>query len=469
MKPLNNVIQLSPAKRNRAELAFLPAALEIAETPPSPVGRAIVWAVIAVFSFALLWTCLGKVDIVATAPGKIVPAGRSKIIQPFETGVVRGIHVRDGQKVKSGDPLVDLDATINAAEKNHLKADLLAAELDIARLKAELASPADPFSAYAPPKDATPALLAAQRRYLLTQTEERRAKIAASAQQKAQKEAEAATAKATIAKLEAAIPLLKQKADIHRALIGQQLVTKLAYLETEGKLVEEEHELEVQRHRLKEAEAAIAAITETRNHTASEFERQLSADLSEAERKAAGFREDIVKADQKTALQHLTAPVDGVVQQLSIHTLGGVVTPAQQLLVVVPLDSALEIEAMISNKDIGFVEEGQEAQIKVDTFPFTRYGLLSGTVLSVSGDAIAPDPLKEKTASPSSKQDQKQQDLSFMARVSLEKTFMQIDNRLVNLTPGMAVTAEVKTGRRRIISYLLSPLMQYQDESIRER
>jgi hemolysin D len=262
---------------------------------------------------------------------------------------------------------------------------------------------------------------------------------------------------------------LKQKADIHRALIGQQLVTKLAYLETEGKLVEEEHELEVQRRRLKEAEAAIAAITETRNHTASEFERQLSADLSEAERKAAGFREDIVKADQKTALQHLTAPVDGVVQQLSIHTLGGVVTPAQQLLVVVPLDSALEIEAIISNKDIGFVEEGQEAQIKVDTFPFTRYGLLSGTVLSVSGDAIAPDPLKEKTASPSSKQDQKQQDLSFMARVSLEKTFMQIDNRLVNLTPGMAVTAEVKTGRRRIISYLLSPLMQYQDESIRER
>ena len=332
MKSLNNIIHLSPAKRNRAELAFLPAALEITDTPPSPVGRAIIWAVIAVFSLALLWACLGKVDIVATAPGKIVPSGRTKIIQPFETGVVRAIHVRDGQKVKAGDASIDLDPTINAAEKNHLKADLLAAELDIARLKAELASPSDPLSAYAPPKDADPALLAAQRHYLLTQTEERRAKIAASDQQKAQKEAEAATAKATIAKLEATIPLLLQKADVHRALIGQQLVTKLAYLETEGKLVEEEHELEVQRHHLMEAEAAIAAITETRNHTASEFERQLDADLAEAERKAAGLREDIIKADEKTALQHLTAPVDGVVQQLSVHTIGGIVTPAQQLL-----------------------------------------------------------------------------------------------------------------------------------------
>ena len=117
---------------------------------------------IAVFSLVLLWACLGKVDIVATAPGKIIPSGRSKIIQPFETGVVRAIRVRDGQKVKAGDALIDLDPTINAAEKNHLKADLLAAELDIARLKAELASPAHPLSAYVPPKGVAPALLAAQ-------------------------------------------------------------------------------------------------------------------------------------------------------------------------------------------------------------------------------------------------------------------------------------------------------------------
>ena len=306
----------------------------------------------------------------------------------------------------AGDPLIDLDPAINAAEQNHLKADLLAAELDIARLKAELAAPSDPLTVYAPPKEGEPGLLAAQRHYLLTQAEEWRAKIAAADRQKAQKEAEAATAKATIAKLEATIPLLLQKAEVHRALIGHQLVTKLAYLETEGKLVEEEHELEVQRLHLKEAEAAIAAITETRNHTASEFERQLYADLSEAERKAAGIREDIVKAEEKKKLQHLAAPVDGIVQQLAVHTIGGIVTPAQQLLAVVPAGSELEIEAMIPNKDIGFVEEGQEAQIKVDTFPFTRYGLLSGRILHVSSDAITPDPAKDKAPGPMTKRRQ---------------------------------------------------------------
>jgi hemolysin D len=157
------------------------------------------------------------------------------------------------------------------------------------------------------------------------------------------------------------------------------------------------------------------------------------------------------------------------VQQLAVHTVGGVVTPAQPLLVVVPADSEIEIEAMISNRDIGFVREGQDAQIKVDTFPFTRYGLLSGRILHVSGDAITPDPSKEKTSNTQDKDASKPQDLVFAARVSLAAKAMQIDDRLVTLTPGMAVTAEVKIGRRRIISYLLSPLTKYSHDSIRER
>ena len=302
----------------------------------------------------------------------------------------------------------------------------------------------------------------------MSQSEERRAKVASLDLQRMEKEAEAGTAKATIVKLEATAPLLKQKADIHRALIGQKLVTKLAYLETEEKLTSAEQEIQVQRAHLKETEAAIAQITESRNHTASEFERNLNSELAEAERKAAGIREDIVKTQEKTRLQHLTAPVDGVVQQLSVHTIGGVVTPAQQLLIVVTLDSELEIESMVSNNDIGFVQEGQEAQIKVDTFPFTRYGLLSGRIRHVSGDAMAQDWQKDKPSRPGEK-DEKPQDLAFAARVSLEAKTMQIDNRLVTLQPGMAVTVEIKTGHRRIISYLLSPIARYGHDSIRER
>jgi hemolysin D len=193
-----------------------------------------------------------------------------------------------------------------------------------------------------------------------------------------------------------------------------------------------------------------------------------------AKQKAAGLAQDVIKAERRTTLQVLSAPVDGVVQQLAMHTNGGVVTPAQAVLVLVPLDSHLEIEAMVSNRDIGFVHAGQQAEIKVDTFSFTRYGLLHGEVLNVSQDAITrdkpPDKLNEKApGAETATSEPKGQEMNYAARVSLNRTQMQVENNLVNLSPGMAVTVEIKTGSRRIISYLLSPLMRYKQEILRER
>jgi hemolysin D len=182
----------------------------------------------------------------------------------------------------------------------------------------------------------------------------------------------------------------------------------------------------------------------------------------------------VKKASERTKLQLLTAPVDGVVQQLAVHTVGGVVTPAQVLAVVVPIDSHLEIEAMVSNRDIGFVHAGQEAEIKIDTFSFTRYGLLHGKVLNVSPDAITrqkpQDNYNNKNlGNESESSEPKGQEMVYAARVSLDQTQMQIEDKLVNLSPGMAVTVEIKTGSRRIISYLLSPVLKYKQESLRER
>jgi membrane fusion protein, hemolysin D len=170
----------------------------------------------------------------------------------------------------------------------------------------------------------------------------------------------------------------------------------------------------------------------------------------------------------------LTSPVDGVAQQLAIHTVGGVVTPAQALLVVVPSDSRLEIEAMISNRDIGFVHAGQEAEIKIDTFSFTRYGLLHGTVLTVSQDAVIRDRRQDRAddralGTQSDTSEPKGQELNYSARISLDRTRMLIDDRVVNLSPGMAATVEIKTGSRTILSYLLSPLMRYRQEALHER
>ncbi len=477
MKSVRNIIPFphDPKRRDREELAFLPAALEIVETPSSPVGRAIGWTIMAVACAALAWACLSDVDIVATATGKITPTGRTKQIQPFETGVVRAIHVADGQRVHAGDVLIELDPTINAAERDHTQSDMITSLLDAARLRAALVEDGDPVAAFVPPPGASPEQIATQRQFLIDQVAEQRAKVAALDRQRAQKQAERDTGAATIEKLEATLPVLEQRLEIRKTLYDHSTGSKASYLELLQSYVEQQHEIEVQKSKLREAEAALAAIIQTRAQTVAEYRRTRYGELVDAERKAKGYKEDLIKAQEKTRLQLLTAPVDGTVQQLAVHTVGGVVTPAQVLLVIVPAESHLEIEAMVPNRDIGFVREGQEAQIKIDTFNFTRYGLLHGKVLSISRDAITRDkPADSKQnekalGSETESSEPKGQEMSYAARVSLDSTQMLVDGRMVDLSPGMAVTVEIKTGSRRVITYLLSPLLKFKEESLHER
>jgi hemolysin D len=363
------------------ELAFLPAALEVVETPPSPIGRAIGATIIAIFCLALTWACLGTVDIVAIAPGRVVPSGSTKIIQPFDAGVVRAIHVHDGQSVKAGDVLIELDPTMTETDVEHARAELL------------------------------------------------------------QKQAERDTIAATVSKFEATIPVLERKVEVRKYLSDNGLGSKLVYLTDYQELIGQQQDLNVQKSRYREAEAAVTAATQ-----------------------------NVLKAEHRAKLQLLTSPVDGVAQQLAVHTVGGVVTSAQPLLVVVPADAHLEIEAMVSNPDIGFVHTGQNAEIKVDTFNFTRYGLLHGKVTSLSQDAISMDKPQDKGDKTATAPNESNTQQSFYsARVSIDEAQMLVDGSLVNLGPGMAVKVEIKTGTRRIISYLLSPMVRYGQEVLRER
>jgi membrane fusion protein, hemolysin D len=476
MKSAKNVVEF-PKQRDRRqkdELAFLPAALEIVETPPSPIGRAIGVSIIALFAAAIAWACIGTVDIVAVAPGKIIPSGRIKVIQPFETGVVRAIEVRDGQRVNAGDVLLELDPTINSAELEHLRSDRLAAQLEAARLRAVLDGGNDPLAHFKPPEGAPADLVSVQRRFLVSQAAEQAAKIAGIDRQIAQKQAERATTQASIDKLKATIPPLEERVGIRKQLFNEKLGSKLLYLSELQDLVSARQDVRVQQSRYGEAAAAIAALVESRNRAVAEYQRAVSDELVKTEQKAAGLAQDIIKAEERTRLQKLTAPVDGVVQQLAMHTIGGVVTPAQTLMIIVPSESHLEVEAMISNRDIGFIEPGQEAAIKIDTFNFTRYGVLHGKVLNVSLDAITRDKPQDRGSekvlgAETTSSEPKGQELIYLARISLDRTQMQVDTKKVNLVPGMAVTVEIKTGERTIISYLLSPLMRYRQESLRER
>jgi hemolysin D len=472
MKLANKNISFLRASPEETE--FLPAAMEIVETPASPVGRAVALTIIAIFCFALAWGSLKRVDIVASAPGKIIPSEGTKVVQPFEIGMVRAIHVRDGQTVKVGDVLIELDPRINESERDHLHADLTAAQLEMARLRAGLANIDNPLEAFHPPADAPPYQVAMQQNYLIKQAAEYHAKIDALDRQRDQKQAEQDTIQATIDKLSRIIPIVQERVDIRKSSSDREYTSKFQYLEMMQLLAEQEEELIVQKSRLREAKASVAALAEVRRQTVAEFERTLFGQLAEAERKADGLVHDVAKSQQKINAQYLTAPIAGTVQQLAIHTVGGVVTPAQVLLALVPSDSPLEIEAMISNRDVGFVQPLQRAEIKVDTFNFTKYGLLHGDVISVSKDAIIRDKPLDRAAekslgADSTSSEPKGQDLSFAARISLDRSQMQIDEKLINLTPGMAVTVEIKTGSRSVLGYLLSPLIRYGQEGLRER
>jgi hemolysin D len=473
MKSIENILPFTrrQPRPDSIDRDFMPAALEIVETPPSPIGRALAYTIMALFAVAIAWACLGKVDIVASAKGKIVPSGRTKVIQPFETGVVGAIHVRDGQVVKAGDPLIELDPTLNEADSKHAQHDLMAAQLDVARLKAALTD--DPLKAFDPPADAPAEILEIQHRLLVDQTAEQQEKLAVLDRQHDQKAAERETAGATIEKLEASLPVMADRLEIRRTLYEHNTGSKANYLELLQPYVEEQHDLEVQKRHYDEATAALALIGEQRKQAIEEYQRTRLGELVEAERKAAGLSEDLVKAQHRAALQILTAPVDGTVQQLAVHTVGGVVTPAQTLLTVVPLDAPLEIEATVQNSDVGFLRVGQPAEIKVDTFNFNRYGLLHGNVEDVSADSIPRDraerPNSAARARDADTSEPTDVDLVYTARITLTTRQMMVDGNMVDLAPGMAVTTEIKTGERRIISYLLSPLLRFKQESFRER
>jgi hemolysin D len=477
----SNVIRLRKDmfSRNRQDTArqFLPAALEILETPASPVGRAIGGLIILFFLVAILWATFGHVDIIATAQGKVVPTGRTKTIQPLEPGIVAAIRVQDGDKVVAGQILIELDRTVTRAEQKHVASDLIASQLDVARLSALR----DSFESGSIPRDiavppgASEADVARTKSSMRSQAGEQLAKLASINRQIEQKKAEAESVIATIAKLDASMPLVEETASIRKKAMEIQYGNHIAYLDAQTRLVEQQNERLVQQRKLVEIEAARQALEEQVEQTKAGYEHQVLNDLSDAEKKVAGLRQDLVKADQKTEEQILRSPIDGTVQQLAVHTVGGVVTPAQQLMAVVPADSHLEVETMISNRDIGFVSPGQQAEVKIDTFNFTRYGLLQGKVVGVSQDAIVRDKPNQKPADKklggalSDTSEPEGQELLYSAQIALESTQMQIEDKLVNLAPGMAVTVEIKTGSRRVIEYLMSPLLRYKHESLRER
>jgi hemolysin D len=279
------------------------------------------------------------------------------------------------------------------------------------------------------------------------------AKMAVQENELARRQAEYRVIETTVQKYKNQVPLIGEQVEIRQYLTDNGLASKLLLLDLKERQVEAKNGLITETAKLHEVTAAVAGIHRQMEQIKQEYRKTLLTDLAAAEIKASGLEQELKKATQRSDLQDLIAPVDGVVAQLAIHTVGGVVKPAEAVMAIVPMDEQLEVEAQVLNKDIGFVEVGQPAEVKLETFPFTRYGIIAGTVIDVSSDAV---------------QDEK---LGFIypTRVALAKATMEVNGKTVNLAPGMTATVEIKTGTRRAIEFILAPLLRYGQESMRER
>ncbi|WP_232076531.1 HlyD family type I secretion periplasmic adaptor subunit [Variovorax sp. PBL-H6] len=446
--------QMETMERQPHELQFLPAALSLQETPVSPAPRLAMWMLLSFALLTLLWAVLGRIDVVATAQGKVVPNGRTKTIQPFETATVKRILVSDGQQVKAGDVLIELDGTTLQADKDRVQGDLAMARLQVARGQSLLQA-IDKGTApkLDRPEQVTDLQFMEAQRLLAGQVAEYAAKLGRIDAEVARREAELRSTLELVRKLEQTVPIAQQRARDFKNLVDQNFVSKHGYLEREQARIEQEADLANQRSRLMEIEAALREAKGQRQEQTAGTRRTALDSLTDGEQKRAALEQEYLKADSRSKLMQLASPVDGTVQQLAVHTMGGVVTPAQPLMMIVPRDNPLEVEAFIENKDIGFVKPDQEAEVKVETFQYTRYGTIHAKVTSVSHDAINDE----------------KRGLIYSTRVKLARSALLVEGTEVNLSPGMAASVEIKTGKRRVIEYFLSPLVQHTGESLRER
>jgi len=451
--------ELAGPKRLTDEAAFLPAALSLQDTPVHPAPRRLAYALIALFLIALTWSIFGQVDIVAVAPGKIIVSERTKIIQPLEVSVVKRVLVRDGDHVEAGQALVELDPTTANADKTSIDEQLKSMQSEVLRTRALLLALNVPTTARAPelgkviPSGWSAVDADAAKAQLSDEWSDITAKLAKATAEIARRQAEIATVREMVAKLETTVPIAKQREADFQQLAKQGFMSSHANQDRTRERIELERDLATQRARLAEANATLRESENTRVAYIAETKHSLRTREAAAELKRQQGTQDLAKAGQRERLTTLKAPVAGTVQQLATHTEGGVVTEAQPLMVIVPDGAQVTAEVTLENKDIGFVSPAQEATIKLETFSYTRYGTVNATVKTVTADAV---------------KDEKRGAI-FPVTLNLGATTIDVDGKPIKLSPGMNLTAEIKTGKRRVIEFLLSPIQKSTSESLRER
>lgn len=449
---------LEPIERNENEKAFLPAHLELTETPVSVAPKAVARAIILFTAIAFVWALIGQIDILAITQGKTIPSGRSKQIQPLETSVVKNIYVSDGQFVRKGQPLIELSGIGSDSDYEQSVKGLQAVQLAKLRAEALIVSIekrqrlslnrklAEKWGI--PSEDINETEILGENHYQTWVTQNEKLQTILN-----QYHAELRSNDDQIHKLERIGKIERQRSKDFLVLLNKNYLSQHEYYEQESKVIQNEHDLKSLRNKTQQIQESISQAEQEQRLNTTTLQRDTLETLRQANEQIHQLSGQLLKATQRQHWMSLSSPVDGTIQQLAVHTVGGVVTEAQPIMVIVPLEDKIEVETLIANKDIGFVNVGQPVTVKIESFPYTRYGYLTGKVISVSLDAMEHEQLG----------------MVFSAIVALDQNHLMIEGKRINLVAGMNVTAEIKTSKRRVIDYLLSPLQTKVDESFKER
>ena len=424
------------------EKEFFPPSLEVLETPPSPIGRMVARCILGLVFVAILWACIGEIDEVAVADGKVVPAGYTKTLQAEDKGIVHRIMVQNGQHVREGDILLELDRTLSESDLNSVRKRIAQHELAIIRLRAEQTDKLPIFDK----KKYDPAEIRQQESLYRHRTAEKNAKLAVHDSLLVQKQQELSASNTSLSKNAALLEIARERAKGAKKLWEENGISRFNYMDYQGRAIELERAVETAKAQVVAAKSDIASETFKKQEFLAEWNRQIQEELLGNTKEYELLKETERKAELKNKLIQVKAPVTGTVHQMEIHTLGAVVQEAQPLLCVVPDGTKLEVEAWISNEDAGFVKAGQPVEIKVGAFNFQKFGIVNGTLESISPDAV----------------EDKQGNLRYKGIISIKDTNL-------NLLPGMKVSAEVKTRKKRIIDFFLEPFKTYKSEALRER
>lgn len=445
--------ELQKAKLARRDVDFLPAALEVMETPPNPAGRILVWMLVAFFSIAMVWSWVSHIDVVATAQGKTLPRERVKQVQSAEAGVVRAIYVENGNFVSKGDLLVELDPTIAVADVEQASQSLLSAQTAWAQASALTVFSQTGALSYQPPHNLLARDADVQWDLIASRIAEFEATSRSLRRQREETTAERQSVSAELDKLQQTLPLVEEQLAARQELLDKGLSPKLLVLELQERVIGHQMNIKIQNEQLTKVDASLAALDARIEQHQQEFRKTVVGELAAAQDEVTLRVAEQNKALRRGALQEIRSTESGTVQQLAVHTIGGVAQPGEPLMVIVPEQADLMVEAMVLNRDIGSVEVGDVVEVKLEAFPFTKHGVVQGRLENLSLDAIEDENLG----------------LVYAARISLDRDTISIEGRGVRLTSGMAVTAEIKTGKRRLIEFILSPLLRYRDEALRER